>query len=207
MMKRLRNAFATGVLVLIPVLATLDILRWFFITVDSSTRRFVPSFFPLDFGGMGVLIALIVILGVGFFAHLYVGEALVRLFEHLFKRLPIIGGLYGGIKQFLETIVHPGSDQFSGAVLVEFPRKGIYSIGFRTGKPDFHLSEVLKEKSSPSPWVNVFVPCTPNPTSGFYLMVQESELVPLNISVQEAFKIAISMGVVTTNIDHERGRK
>ncbi|NBT59013.1 DUF502 domain-containing protein, partial [bacterium] len=104
---------------------------------------------------------------------------------------------YGAIRKFLETIFTPGSDRFSAAVLLEFPKSGIYTIGFRTGKPDAKIPTHGKTL------VNVFVPLTPNPTSGFYLMVPEEELTPLSLSVQEAFKLVISLGIVTTEEAHK----
>ncbi len=195
-MKTLRNAFVTGLLVLVPVLATVDLLRWFVRAIDNSTRGYFPTqFLPFDFQGLGILIAAILIFVTGILTQNYVGKALIRFFDAAIRRAPVVGGIYGAIKKFLETILSPGADQFHGTVLVEFPRAGIYSIGFRTGKPDVKLTSALPDK----PLVNIFVPCTPNPTSGFYLLVDERELTPLDLSVQDAFKLVISMGIVTSD--------
>jgi len=193
-MKRLRDAFVTGCLVLVPVLATIQLLLWVIQTLDENIRNFFPTqILPFDFKGLGILLAIVVIIATGFLTHNYIGELLIRAFDTAIRKVSIIGGIYGSIKKFLETIFNPRNDQFKGAVLVEFPRKGIYSIGFRTGRPDPKIA-----KKDPRPLTNIFVPCTPNPTSGFYLLVPEDELVPLDISVQEAFKIVISMGIVTS---------
>jgi len=193
-MKQLRLAFLTGILVLVPLMITIDILRWLVQSIDRSVRQYLPNMMlPFDFGGLGVLFALILILVVGFLTQNFIGEWFVRTLDGWIRRIPLGGGLYSSIKKFLETIVNPRSDRFKGVVLVQFPRSGIYSIGFRTGIPDSHLSRKIS-----NPVVNVFVPCTPNPTSGFYILVLEEELIPLDISVQEAFKIVISMGIVTT---------
>ena len=201
-MRRIRNAFVTGLLVLVPLMATADILRWFVRNVDQSARNYFPSFvLPFDFSGLGLLVALILVLTVGILTQNYVGKTLVSLFDSGMRRTPLIGGLYGAIKKFLETIFSPSSDQFHGTALVEFPRQGVYSIGFRTGKPDKRLTDAANRAL-----VNIFVPCTPNPTSGFYLLVPEDQLIALDLSVQDAFKIVVSMGLVTNeDIVHQLG--
>ncbi len=193
-MKRLRDVFLTGFLVLVPLLATIQLVVWFIQTLDANIRSVFPtSILPFDFKGLGVLFVIALIFLTGFFAHNYIGEWLVGVFDKAIRKVTIVGGIYSSIKKFLETIFHPGSDQFHGTVLIEFPRKGIYSVGFRTGKPDPKLV-----KKNPQKLSNIFVPCTPNPTSGFYLLVPEEELIPLDLSVQEAFKIIISMGIVSS---------
>lgn len=197
-MKQLRSAFVTGILILVPLVATLDILLWFVGTVDRSVSRFLPAL-PFQFSGFGLIISLVMIVSVGFLMQNRIGKWAVNLMDSWLRKVHIIGGLYSGIKKFLETIINPRNDQFHGVVLVPFPRTGIYSIGFRTGKPD-HKLQLPKDKELTS----VFVPCTPNPTSGFYLLIPEDELLPLDISVQEAFKIVISMGLVTSEETHGR---
>lgn len=202
-MKTLRNAFVTGILVLVPLLATVDILRWFVRTLDTTSRSYLPDL-PFDFKGLGLLIAIVLIFGIGVLTQNYVGKAFIALFDTLVRRTPVVGGMYGAIKKFLETILNPQADQFHGTVLVQFPRAGMYSIGFRTGKPDHKLTDKVADKKIGSSLVNIFVPCTPNPTSGFYVLVPESELVPLDLSVQDAFKIVISMGIVHTDEEEIR---
>ncbi|MCB0405180.1 MAG: DUF502 domain-containing protein [Bdellovibrionales bacterium] len=193
-MKRLRTAFITGVLVLVPLLATVDIARWFVQTVDSTMRQYLPAgLLPFDFRGLGALLALLLVLSVGILATNFIGNWFISKFDHLFKKFPVVGGLYGGIKQFLETVFGNQQDRFNEAVLVQFPSRGVYSVGFRTGTPDPKLTTDFKKKM-----VNIFVPCTPNPTSGFYILVAEDELIPLKMSVQDAFKIVVSMGIVTS---------
>ncbi len=190
-----------GILVLVPAMLTIHILRWFVQSIDSSTRQYLPTFIlPFDFGGLGVIIAVLVILTTGVLARNYAGAWFVSWADGWIRKIPLGGGLYSSIKKFLETIVNPSSDKFKGVVLVQFPRLGVYSIGFRTGIPDPHISRKI-----PKNLVNVFVPCTPNPTSGFYLMVPEDELVPLDVSVQQAFRIVISLGIVNTEDSEPHG--
>lgn len=193
-MKQIRTAFITGILILVPLMATIDILRWFIRGIDNTARQYMPqTILGFDFPGLGLLISIVLIIAIGILTQNYIGQWLLKVFDSGMKRLPVIGGLYSGIKKFLETILNPKSDKFNGVALVQFPKAGVYSIGFRTGKPDPKLS--LSGKNL----VNIFVPCTPNPTSGFYLLVPEEELIPLTLSVQEAFKIVVSMGIVTSN--------
>lgn len=202
-MKRLRAAFVTGLLVLVPLLLTIQLLLWLVSTVDQNARNIIPSFLlPWDFKGLGLLVTLTLIFLTGMLTQNYVGNWLVNAFDHVIRKAPIVGGMYGSIKKFLETIFSSSHDQFHGVVLVQFPREGVFSIGFKTGKPDPRLLVEKKKHLT-----NVFVPCTPNPTSGFYLLVPEDELVPIDLSVQEAFKIVISMGFASDDSDHKKPPK
>lgn len=196
-MRQLRAAFITGILVMVPLMATVDILRWFVRGIDNAARNYLPNL-PFDFPGLGLFIAVGSILLMGVLTRNFVGQWIVGMFDVWMKRTPVVGGIYGAIKKFLETIFNPHNDKFSGAALVPFPREGIYSIGFRTGKPTPEI------QAKDDTLVNIFVPCTPNPTSGFYIMVPEKQLIPLQMSVQEAFKIVISMGIVTSEeVEHK----
>ncbi len=193
-MKRLRSILVTGILVLVPIMLTVELLRWLMGAIDDGVRNYFPNILlRFDFPGFGLLLAIVLIFAVGLVAQNLGGRWLAFSFDKLVRRVPVIGGIYGGIRKFLETILNPANDQFKGAVLVQFPRAGIYSIGFRTGTPDPKLQKIVDKRL-----VNIFVPCTPNPTSGFYLLVPEEELVPLDLTVQEAFKVVVSMGIVTS---------
>jgi uncharacterized membrane protein len=195
LMKKLRAAFITGCLVLIPLLATIQLILWFIQTIDANIRNIFPSgLLPFDFRGLGIILALVLIILTGLSTQNYIGRWFIALFNQGMRKTGIVGGIYSSIQKFLEAVLNSGQDQFHGTVLIQFPREGIYSIGFRTGKPDSKLLKVDKKNLT-----NIFVPCTPNPTSGFYLLVPESELIPLELSVQEAFKIIISMGMVTSD--------
>lgn len=192
-MKEVRIAFVTGVLVLVPIVATLNLLLWFIGALEGSVRTYLPTgLFPFDFPGLGLILALAVIIVVGAAAKNHLGRALFSFSDSVLKRTPLAGGIYSTIRKLLETVLNPQSDKFHGVVLVPFPSTTHKSIGFRTGKPDRRLGLQAHPEL-----VNVFVPCTPNPTSGFYLLVDEKELTPLDISVQEAFKIVMSMGIVS----------
>lgn len=188
----------TGILVLVPVMFTIDLLRWIVQSLDHAARNYVPNSLLPDFPGLGILITIGLILIVGTLTQNFIGQYFVHLLDAAIRKIAVIGGIYGGVKKFLETILNPRNDKFKGVVLVQFPRNGIYSIGFRTGKPDHKVLAAAGGKAL----TNIFVPCTPNPTSGFYLLVAEEELIALDLSVQEAFKIVISMGIVQSEELH-----
>lgn len=198
MLKNIQTSLLTGVLILVPFIATIKILKWLILTVNNLATEHLPESMVQKYPLIGIVFVLAAIVILGALAQNFIGQYLVNLLDHGVRKLPFVGGIYGTIKKFLENFVQPGGDKFHGVVLIQFPRNGVYSIGFRTGKPDSHLipKSFLTEGKKIT---NVFIPCTPNPTSGFYLLVDESELVPLDISVQEAFKIVVSMGIVTTD--------
>jgi uncharacterized membrane protein len=194
-MKKMRAAFITGCMVLIPLLATVQLILWFIQTIDANIRNVFPTgLLPFDFRGLGIVLALVLIVITGLMTQNYIGRWFIAILDQGIRKLSIVGGIYSSIQKFLETVFHTGADQFHGTVLVQFPRNGIYSIGFRTGKPDSKLLKMEEKRMA-----NIFVPCTPNPTSGFYLLVPEAELISLDLSVQEAFRIIISMGMVTSD--------
>jgi uncharacterized membrane protein len=195
-MKKFRTAMLTGVLVLAPLMATLNILRWLIVNLDAMVSQYLPTRITQNYPGIGLLLVFLLILVTGLLTQNFVGQGLVNLLDSGVKKLPLVGSIYTTIKKFLATIVNPGSDKFSGVVLIQFPRTGVHSIGFRTGKPDSRIipKALTQEQAN---YVNVFVPCTPNPTSGFYLWAKEEDLIPLDISVQEAFKIVVSMGIIS----------
>jgi uncharacterized membrane protein len=116
---------------------------------------------------------------------------LVKSYERLLGRIPLVRGIYAAVKQVMEQILSERADRFRRVVLFEFPRKGVYSLGFVTGEATGEIGEKLPGRS-----YNVFIPCTPNPTSGFYLIVPEEDLIPVDLSVEQAFKIILSGGMV-----------
>lgn len=191
-MKKLRNAFVTGLLVLVPFFATIDILRWLFAAIDSGVRTYIPvKFLPFDFWGMGLILSFLVIIIVGIIAKNYFGNLFITKIDKLIRKFPLVGGVYYSIKKFLETIFNPKGQQFKQTVMVEFPMEGMYSVGFLTGEPIEEIQNKSKKKL-----LNIFIPMVPNPISGFYIVIPEEKVIPLNISVQDAFKTVISMGIV-----------
>lgn len=199
-----RKYFAAGILVLAPLALTYWILRWLVNTADSLLTiehgKFffaIPETFHPDHllgfhvPGLGVVLAVSVVLIAGLLASNVLGKRLIHIGESLVGRIPFINTVYKSFKQVFGTVFAEGSRNFREVVLVEFPRKGQYSIGFITGD-SFHAAQVhFKEKMT-----SVFVPTTPNPTSGFYFMVSNDELIPLSITTEEAFKLIMSFGII-----------
>jgi uncharacterized membrane protein len=141
--------------------------------------------------GFGVIMTFLIILFTGFLANNFFGKKLILLYENLVNRLPFVKTIYGGIKQVSDTLLSSSGNAFSKAVLIEFPMAGTYSFAFITGEPNEEINKNLKGK-----FVNVYVPTTPNPTSGYTLIVPVDKVIDLDISVDQVLKYVISMGVV-----------
>lgn len=181
---KLKNYFITGLLVLIPIGLTIYILK----ILIGLVEDFSPIKLPIP--GMGLIITIGIVLGTGFVAKSVFGSWLVDFGENFLYRIPIVKNIYQGAKQLSNAIFAPKGDKFRSVVLLEYPRKGIYSMAFVTGDTKGAMQDRTKKKM-----INVFVPTTPNPTSGFFLMVPESDVVTLDLTVEEAFKILISGGL------------
>ena len=141
--------------------------------------------------GFGVFMTFFIILITGFIANNFFGKKLILLYENLLNRLPFVKSIYGGIKQVSDTLLSSSGNAFTKAVLIEFPMTGTYSFAFITGEPDEEINKKLNGK-----FVNVYVPTTPNPTSGYTLIVPKNKVIELDISVDQVLKYVISMGVV-----------
>lgn len=191
----LRRYFFAGLLVLLPLVITLWFLGWIVGLMDSvldllPSALHPNSYLPFAIPGLGALVTLAVILSLGFLATSVVTRRLLTLWDYFLSRIPIFRGVYTAVQKLVESIF--GQDQTGRqVVLIEYPRKGIYTVGFATGRAAGEL-----EKRGGEQLVNVFVPTTPNPTAGFYLLVPESEVRTLAMSPEEAFKLIISGGMI-----------
>ena len=196
-MSRVRSWFLTGILVMTPLILTIYVV-WTFITfVDNLVVPLVPidyrpsNYLPFSIPGLGLIIVFLFTTFVGVLATGLLGRTLIRLWENILNRMPVVRSVYSAIKQILETVMATQSDAFRQAVLVEYPRKDIWAIGFVTGSTKGEVSENVDKKM-----VNVFMPTTPNPTSGFLLFFPESDLIFLEMSVEDALKLVVSGGMV-----------
>jgi uncharacterized membrane protein len=194
---RLRAYFLAGVIVTAPIGITV-LLIWQFITfLDSQVGRLIPdrynpeSYLPFSVPGLGLLITIAFLTLVGFLAAGLAGRTLVRIGERLLSRMPVVRSVYGTLKQIFETVLAQSSRSFREVVLIEYPRRGIGAIGFVTG-PTRGEVQVRSEEEL----VNVFLPTTPNPTSGFLLFVPKRDLVHLDMTIEEGIKLVISGGIV-----------
>lgn len=195
---RLRTYFFAGILITAPITITFY-LAWLFIDfVDAKVTPLVPeaynpnTYLPFALPGLGLVIVFLALTLIGAVTAGFVGRGLVRLYDGLLDRMPVVRGLYKALKQILETVLAQQSNAFREAVLVEYPRKGLWAIAFITGETEGEVQNLTAETC-----INIFLPTTPNPTSGFLLFVPKKDLVPLSMSVEEAIKMVISGGIVT----------
>ncbi|MGD9535919.1 MAG: DUF502 domain-containing protein [Alphaproteobacteria bacterium] len=199
LLARLRNYFLAGVLVTAPLGITAWLIYSFVDYVDTTILPLIPepynpeNFLEHSVPGLGVLILLVVITLIGAFVTNFLGRFMVRTGERLLARVPIVRSIYGLIKQVLDAVLAQSSTAFREVVLVEYPRKDVWVIGFVTSTPNPEIREKVGANV-----VYVFVPTSPNPTSGFLLVVQEAEVVRLKMSVEEGIKLVISGGIVST---------
>jgi uncharacterized membrane protein len=202
--KKLKQIFLTGLAVTVPIGLTLYIL-FFLIDIMDSLLKIIPLRYHPDtllgvhIPGLGVIITIILIFISGLITASYVGNKIVQSGEDLLYRIPFVRNIYQAIKRFSDTMVMDRRSSFKRVVLAEFPRKGLYTIGFVTGKPNWEIKGETKENL-----ISVFLPTTPNPTSGYLIIVPEDELVEVGMSVEEALTYIISVGIVTPS---ERTRR
>ena len=195
----LKTYFFTGILVTAPVAITLYLALELFKWVDSSVVRFIPAkynpetYLPYGLPGLGVLLLVLVLILIGMLAVNIFGRWLIGLGRKIIERIPVISGVYSALKKLFETLLgQGGTTAFRKAVLVEYPRKGVWTVAFITAP----VYEGFK-KMLPNDVVTVYVPTTPNPTSGFMLYVPKKEMKELDMRVDDAFKLVISTGIVT----------
>jgi uncharacterized membrane protein len=199
----MRKFLIAGLLVWLPLVVTVVVINFLINSFDQILLWLPTNYRPdnlLGFHvpGLGLVMALFVILITGVIAANYFGERLVNFWESMLARIPFVRSIYSAVKQVTEAFV--GSEQsFQKAYLVEYPRRGVWTIAFQTSTK---MGEAQCKTQLPSV-VNIFVPTTPNPTSGFYLMVPEHDLIPLDMTVEQALKMVISGGVVVPDVaDH-----
>jgi uncharacterized membrane protein len=193
----LKRYFLTGLLIWVPLAITAWVLSLIVSTLDQSLRLLPAAVHPqnllgFDIPGVGALLTLAVILVTGLLATNFIGQRLVLWWEALLRRIPVVNSVYTAVKQVSDTLFSSNGNAFRKALLIPYPRQGSWTIAFLTGKPGGDVANYLQ-----GDYVSVYVPTTPNPTSGFFLMMPSADVVELDMSVDEALKYIISMGVVT----------
>lgn len=190
----LKKYFFTGLLVLVPLGITLWVLNLIVTTMDRTLLLLPPTVrdqAPFNIPGMGVILTLAVILVVGILARNFIGRRLLVWWEALLGRIPVVSAIYSSVKQVSDTLFSPSGQAFRKAVMVEFPRPGAWTIAFVVGNPGGPIQQPLAGEHA-----TVYVPTSPNPTSGYVLILPIDQVVDLDISVDEALKFVVSMGVV-----------
>tara|TARA_B100001248_G_C27206157_1_gene373571 strand:- start:51 stop:665 length:615 start_codon:yes stop_codon:yes gene_type:complete len=192
---KLRNNFIAGIVVLIPIGITLY-LTLFLIRISGNIipKEINPNnYLPFNIPGVEILMALLIITLIGWLSLSFLGKKFFEYFNNILKKIPILRTIYSAIGQMTESFAKPDNKQKS-VVLLEYPRKGVWAVGFATKENEGLIKNKIKEEI-----INVFVPTTPNPTSGFLLMVPKKELIYLDVTFEQASKFIVSAG--TTNID------
>lgn len=192
----MRRYFITGLLIWVPLGITLWVISTLVTLMDQILVVLPQGSRPADLlgvhiPGFGVLLALVIVLGTGLFAANILGQRLVRFWEDVLTRIPVVKSIYGSVKQVSDTVLSDSGNAFRKALLVRFPHSNAWTVAFQTGTPAAEIGGLLLEEH-----VSVYVPTTPNPTSGYFLVVPRSDVVELEMSVDEALKYVISMGVV-----------
>jgi uncharacterized membrane protein len=192
-----KKYFITGLLVILPVWATYTVLSALLGVIDGMLGDLPRQFLGLNFPGLGIITLVLFVLLTGLLFANYAGARIVKVSDELLHKVPLVRGVYFTVKQVMETFSL--KQQFHGVGLVEYPRKGCYSVGFMTG--DVHGDQFGLQGT----YVTVFVPTTPNPTAGFLLILPEAEVIQLNMTVEEGMKFIISLGLVPMN-EHQAGK-
>ncbi len=196
---RFRTNFFTGVVIVAPVMLTFYLLWWAINLVDGLIVPWVPkiynpsTYLGIDIPGFGVIVFLIFTAGIGALTKGLFGRQLVKFGENFVDRMPVVRSIYNALKQIAETVLSQSNNSFQNACMVEYPRKGIWAIAFVSTETK---GEVL-EKMPYDEMLSIFLPTTPNPTSGFLLFVPRQDVILLDMSVEEAAKLVISAGLVT----------
>jgi uncharacterized membrane protein len=195
-MNALRRWLLAGLLVLVPLAVTVWLLNWFIGTLDQTLQILPVDWQPdkllgFHIPGFGVLLALAIVLSIGAVASNFLGRKLVRWWDALLSRIPIVRSIYSSVKQVSDTLFSENGNAFRKALLVQWPREGVWTIAFQTGMPGGDVANHLT-----GDYMSVYVPTTPNPTGGYFVMLKRSDCIELKMSVDEALTYVISMGVV-----------
>lgn len=195
-MSALRKWFIAGLLVIVPLVITLGVLNWIISTLDQTLAILPETWQPdrllgVHIPGFGVILTLVILLGVGCIASNFIGRKLVGWGDSLVRRIPVVRSIYSSVKQVSDTVFSDSGNAFRKAVLVQWPREGVWTVAFVTGTPNGEVAALLRDD-----YVSVFVPTTPNPTGGYFVLVRRSECIELDMSVDAALKYIVSMGVV-----------
>jgi uncharacterized membrane protein len=196
---RLRGSFLTGLIVVGPVAITIYVVWWFINLVDAWVKPLIPreylpdTYLPFTVPGVGLIFGILGVMLIGALTANLFGRSLLTYGEMMLARMPVVRGVYRTLKQIFETVLSKSGGSFKRVGLIEFPRRGLYSIVFFSGEPP---QEVEDKIGGGNPLMTVFMPNGPNPTTGFIVFVPVSEVIPLDLSVEDAAKLVVSAGLV-----------
>jgi len=192
-----KRYFITGLLIWVPLVITMWVMNLLVSTMDQSLQLLpralqTEQWLGMHIPGLGVVLTLLVVFLTGLLAANFIGQRLVLFWERVLARIPVVNSIYNGVKQVSDTLFSPSGQAFRKALLIQYPRHGSWTIGFQTGVPGGDVANHLR-----GDFVSVYVPTTPNPTSGFFLMMPKADVIELEMSIDDALKYVISMGVVS----------
>ncbi len=196
----IRNRFFTGVIIALPVIATVMGVSWIVQKIDNNVLKFLPgpwnpkTYLGFDIPGLGIIISIVLLFLLGVIASNFIGNSVIKAGERLLARVPVVSPVYNALKQIVTTVAQQKDRAFRDVCLLEYPRPGLWAIGFVTADLAGAPAKVL-----PEGYVCVFVPTTPNPTSGFLLFAKEDEIEILDMTPEEGAKMIISGGMVSSN--------
>src|SRR5690349_11499177 len=207
LMARFRNYFLTGLIVAGPILITLYLTWWFVTWVDGLVRPFVPilyrpeTYLPFGIPGAGLIVVVFALTLLGFLAANLIGRTLVDLGERLLGRMPVVRAIYRSLKQVFETLFSGKGSSFRRVGLVEFPSPGMWSIVLISQSPSEEVAEAFPGKEE---HISVFLPCAPNPTTGFFFYLPKSQVIEVELSAEDAATLIMSAGVVQPGSDAQK---
>ncbi|WP_298624231.1 DUF502 domain-containing protein [uncultured Legionella sp.] len=192
----LKKYLLAGLVVWLPLLITIGVLRFIVDLLDNTMALIPKAYQPehllgLHIPGLGVILSLILLVSTGVFATNFFGQRLVAWGESILSRIPLVRSIYNAVKQVMNTVLSTNSEAFRKVLLIEYPRQGVWSIGFQTGSVNTEINDKVKDEM-----LSLFIPTTPNPTSGFLLMYPKKDTIELDMSIDEALKCIISLGVM-----------
>lgn len=197
LLARLRNYFLTGIVITAPIGITIYLTYVFVDFVDANITPFIPArynpetYLPFSVPGLGLLVAVILLIFIGFLTANFLGRSLLHFGERIVARMPVVRTVYSALKQIIETVLKQSSTSFREVVLIEYPRKGLWAIAFVTSEAEGEVADMADDTM-----ISVFLPTTPNPTSGFLLFVPKKDMKFLDMSVEEGVKLVISAGMI-----------
>lgn len=196
----MRKYFITGLLTLVPIAITAWVLHAVISSMDQTLLLLPEQWRPealigLKIPGFGVVLTVLIIFITGLLTRNFIGNYIVSAWEALLNRIPIVNSIYSSVKQVSDTLFSSSGNAFSKALLIEYPRQGAWTIAFLTGKPSGDVSKHLGDD-----FISVYVPTTPNPTSGYFLIIPKKDAIELDMSVDTALKYVVSMGVVAPEV-------
>ena len=191
LIQNLRSKLLTGIITLLPLYLTYNVLKFFFKPLNNISEPILNRL-GIEIPFLGILLTLLLVLSIGIAVTNFLGRKLFKIGEKIVKKVPFVSSIYSSIKQILDTLTNSSADEFKGAVYIQYPRKGLWTMAFisgesisKSGKTFFHL----------------FVPTTPNPTSGFFLMIPKEDAIKSNMSVEEGLKTIISGGLIAPKLN------